>query len=80
MSGSWRAGNRVVLLENGEQYFPRVFAAILMILVLSVMFDVLARALERRTLAWQTAGRRPRAGAPPRANRRASRRTPLWPS
>ena len=39
---------------------PRVFAAILMILVLSVMFDVLARGLERRTLAWQTAGRRPR--------------------
>ena len=39
---------------------PRVFAAILMILVLSVMFDVLARALERRTLAWQAAGRRPK--------------------
>jgi NitT/TauT family transport system permease protein len=35
-----------------------VFAAILMILVLSVMFDVLARAIERRTLVWQTAGRR----------------------
>jgi NitT/TauT family transport system permease protein len=35
-----------------------VFAAILMILVLSVMFDVLARAIERRTLMWQTAGRR----------------------
>ena len=41
---------------------PRVFAAILMILVLSVMFDVLARALERRTLAWQAAGRRPKRG------------------
>lgn len=35
-----------------------VFAAILMILVLSVLFDVLARAIERRTLVWQTAGRR----------------------
>jgi NitT/TauT family transport system permease protein len=50
---------------------PRVFAAILMILVLSVLFDMLARAVERRTLAWQTAGRRERgvrgetmAGAP----------------
>jgi len=44
---------------------PRVFAAILMILVLSVLFDALARWLERRTLAWQTAGRRDR-GAPMR--------------
>jgi NitT/TauT family transport system permease protein/taurine transport system permease protein len=40
---------------------PRVFAAILMILVLSVMFDLIARAIERRTLVWQTAGRRERA-------------------
>ena len=37
-----------------------VFAAILMILLLSVLFDVLARAIERRTLVWQTAGRRER--------------------
>jgi NitT/TauT family transport system permease protein len=37
---------------------PRVFAGILMILFLSVMFDVLARLIERRTLGWQTAGRR----------------------
>jgi NitT/TauT family transport system permease protein/taurine transport system permease protein len=44
---------------------PRVFAAILMILVLSVLFDQIARAIERRTLAWQTAGRRER-GAPVR--------------
>jgi NitT/TauT family transport system permease protein len=42
---------------------PRVFAAILMILVLSVLFDTLARAVERRTLVWQTAGRRERAPA-----------------
>jgi NitT/TauT family transport system permease protein/taurine transport system permease protein len=42
---------------------PRVFAAILMILVLSVAFDLLARAVERRTLAWQTAGRRERGAA-----------------
>src|SRR3712207_5034936 len=44
-----------------------VFAAILMILVLSVAFDLLARAIERRTLVWQTAGRREkkaRQGAP----------------
>ena len=26
--GPWRAGNRVTLLENGEQFFPRAFAAI----------------------------------------------------
>lgn len=39
---------------------PRVFAAILMILVLSVMFDLMARAVERHTLVWQTAGRRER--------------------
>jgi NitT/TauT family transport system permease protein/taurine transport system permease protein len=44
---------------------PRVFAAILMILVLSVVFDLLARTVERRTLAWQTAGRRER-GTPTR--------------
>ena len=31
----------------------------------SVLFDLLARAVERRTLAWQTAGRRER-GAPVR--------------
>ena len=40
-----------------------VFAAILMILVLSVMFDVLARAVERRMLVWQTAGRREKKSA-----------------
>jgi NitT/TauT family transport system permease protein len=39
---------------------PRVFAAILMILVLSVMFDLIARAVEKRTLVWQTAGRKQR--------------------
>jgi NitT/TauT family transport system permease protein len=37
---------------------PHVFAAIVMILVLSVAFDIIARRIERRTLAWQTAGRR----------------------
>jgi NitT/TauT family transport system permease protein len=39
---------------------PRVFAAILMILVLSVAFDLLAHMIERRTLGWQTAGRQAR--------------------
>ena len=34
-----------------------VFAAILMILLLSILFDLAARAIERRTLVWQTAGR-----------------------
>lgn len=28
MTGEWRAGNRVRLLENGEEFFPRVFEAI----------------------------------------------------
>ena len=37
-----------------------VFASILMILILSVLFDAFARALERRTLVWRTAGRRER--------------------
>ncbi|WP_428660585.1 ABC transporter permease [Reyranella sp.] len=43
-----------------------VFAGILMILLLSILFDLLARAVERRTLVWQTAGRRaaPRAATP----------------
>jgi NitT/TauT family transport system permease protein/taurine transport system permease protein len=39
---------------------PRVFAAIILILFLSVMFDLAARWVERRTLVWQTAGRRER--------------------
>jgi NitT/TauT family transport system permease protein/taurine transport system permease protein len=37
---------------------PRVFAAIIVVLVLSVAFDIAVRAIERRTLIWQTAGRR----------------------
>ncbi len=43
-----------------------VFAAILMILLMSILFDLAARAIERRTSVWQTAGRRERAprGAP----------------
>ena len=43
---------------------PRVFAAVLLILVLSVLFDALARFVERRTLVWQTAGRQGRTMAP----------------
>ena len=42
-----------------------VFAGILMILLLSILFDLLARWVERRTLVWQTAGRR---GPPTAAN------------
>ena len=42
---------------------PHVFAAIVTILALSVVFDVAARRLERRTFAWQTAGRRERGSA-----------------
>src|SRR5262249_12276657 len=35
-----------------------VFGAIVMILLLSILFDAFARAIERRTRVWQTAGRR----------------------
>jgi NitT/TauT family transport system permease protein len=38
---------------------PRVFAAILMILILSVAYYLLARALESRFVVWQSAGKRP---------------------
>lgn len=37
----------------------RVFGGIVLILVLSIAFDQLARWVERHTLAWQMAGRRP---------------------
>lgn len=42
---------------------PRVFAAILMILVLAVAYYMLARALERRMVVWQAAGKQPRTTA-----------------
>src|SRR5947209_11367683 len=35
-----------------------VFAAVIMILVLTVLFDLGVRLIERRTVVWQTAGRR----------------------
>jgi cardiolipin synthase len=28
MNFSWQEGNRLLLLENGEAFFPRVFGAI----------------------------------------------------
>jgi NitT/TauT family transport system permease protein len=37
---------------------PRVYAAILAILVLSVAYDILARTLEKRMIVWQSSGRR----------------------
>jgi len=37
-----------------------VFGAIVMILLLSILFDAFARAIERRTAVWQAAGRRQR--------------------
>jgi len=52
---------------------PRVFAAIIVILVLSVVFDIAVRWIERRTLVWQTAGRRER---PLAAAARAAMPTP----
>jgi NitT/TauT family transport system permease protein/taurine transport system permease protein len=42
---------------------PRVFAAILAILVLSIAYYMMARALESRLVVWQSAGRRERPGA-----------------
>lgn len=42
---------------------PRVFAAIIMILVLAVGYYMLARAIERRMVVWQSAGRQRTAGA-----------------
>lgn len=36
---------------------PRVFAAILMILLLSIAYYLLSRAIERRFVVWQTAGK-----------------------
>ncbi len=42
---------------------PRVFAAILMILVLAVAYYMLARAIERRMVVWQSAGRRQKVSA-----------------
>jgi len=43
---------------------PHVFGAIIMILMLSILFDTFARAIERRTMVWQTAGRRQKEGEP----------------
>jgi NitT/TauT family transport system permease protein len=43
---------------------PRVFAALLMILILSVAYYMLARAIERRVVVWQSAGRSPKAAQP----------------
>jgi NitT/TauT family transport system permease protein/taurine transport system permease protein len=44
---------------------PRVFAGILAILVLSVAYDIIARALERRMVVWQSAGRKQQASPRP---------------
>ena len=41
---------------------PHVFGAIVMILLLSIAFNTLARAIERRTMVWQIAGRRQKEG------------------
>jgi NitT/TauT family transport system permease protein/taurine transport system permease protein len=42
---------------------PRVFAAIVIILFLAIAYDIGMRMIERRTLVWQTAGRRDRSSA-----------------
>ena len=41
---------------------PHVFGAIIMILLLSILFDTFARMIERRTMVWQVAGRRQKEG------------------
>ena len=28
MKSSWREGNQITLLENGDEYYPAVFAAL----------------------------------------------------
>jgi len=43
---------------------PRVFAAILAILVLSIAYYMLARALESRMVVWQSVGRQQKSSAP----------------
>ena len=53
---------------------PHVFGAIVMILLLSILFDTLARAIERRTMVWQTAGRRQKEGEVRSVGRRRRRR------
>jgi NitT/TauT family transport system permease protein/taurine transport system permease protein len=42
---------------------PRVFAGILAILVLSIAYYMLARALESRMVVWQSAGKQTRAAS-----------------
>ena len=42
---------------------PRVFAAILAILTLSIAYYMMARALERRMVVWQSAGREQRSAS-----------------
>lgn len=40
---------------------PRVYAAILAILLLSIAYDIVARAIERRAVVWQSSGRQQQA-------------------
>ena len=47
----------IVTLNRTILDSPRVFAALLMILVLSVAYYMLARAIERRMVVWQSVGR-----------------------
>ena len=43
----------LVTLNRTILYSPRVFAALILILVLSIAYDAMTRSLERRLLAWQ---------------------------
>ena len=54
--------NRTILESS------RVFAAILMILILAVAYFMFARALERRVVVWQAAGKQPKQARDATAN------------
>jgi hypothetical protein len=51
-------------IERIELDSTHVFAAVLLIILLTVVFNALVRAIERRTVVWQSAGRREAAAAP----------------
>ncbi len=56
MKTEWRDGNRLRLLANGEQYFPRVFEAIRRakesVLLETFIFSKMRLANRYRKLSW----------------------------
>ena len=55
--GQWRSGNHVQLIENGEQFYPRVFEAIgearreVLVETFIVAYDAIGRLLQRALMA-----------------------------